>query len=81
LRYEDIYDRPVEMFQRVFDWLDFPFDDAIRARCASLAGAPTSIVKGAPKKQKWKEHNPAAIHRILPMIRPLMLEMGYDPDE
>lgn len=81
LRYEDIFDRPIAMFQHVFEWLDLPFDDAARARCAKLAGTPTSIVKGAPKKQKWKEHNPEAIERILPAIRPLMLEMGYDPND
>ena len=34
-------------------------------------------VKGVPKQQKWREHNPEPIERILPMIRPLMLEMGY----
>jgi len=81
LRYEDIFDRPVEMFRKVFEWLDLPFDEAVRKRCTMLADAPTSIVKGAPKKQKWKEHNPEAIHRILPLIRPLMLELGYDPDD
>ena len=81
LRYEDIFDRPVELFRKVFEWLDLPFDEAVRARCAGLADAPTSIVKGAPKKQKWKEHNPEAIERILPLISPLMLELGYDQDD
>lgn len=77
LRYEDLFERPVEMFQAAFEQLDVPFTDALRARCAHLQ--PTSIVKGAPKQQKWKEHNPEAIERILPMIRPMMLELGYDP--
>jgi hypothetical protein len=40
-----------------------------------------SIVKGGPQKQKWKAHNPEAIQRILPRIRPLMLELGYNPDD
>jgi len=78
LRYEDLFERPVEMFREAFERLDIPFDAALRERCAHLA--PTSIVKGKPKKQKWKEHNPDAIERILPMIRPMMEEMGYDPD-
>ena len=30
LRYEDIFDRPVEMFREVFARLDLPFDDAIQ---------------------------------------------------
>jgi hypothetical protein len=79
LRYEDIFERPVEMFQEAFVRLDIPFGENMRTRCANLR--PTSIVKGTPMKQKWKEHNPGAIQRILPLIRPLMLEMGYDPDD
>jgi hypothetical protein len=80
LRYEDIFDRPVEMFREVFERLDLPFEDAVKSRCETLNARPTSIVKGAPRKQKWKEDNPEAIERILPMIRPTMMELGYDPD-
>jgi hypothetical protein len=80
VRYEDIFDRPVEMFREVFARLDLSFDDAMRRRCASLGNRPTSIVKGAPMKQKWKEHNPEAIERVLPMIRPMMERLGYELD-
>lgn len=79
LRYEDLFERPVEMFRDAFERLDIPFDETLRARCAHLA--PTSIVKGAPKKQKWRENNPEAIERILPMIGPLMMELGYDAND
>jgi hypothetical protein len=78
LRYEDIFDRPVEMFREVFERLDLPFEDAVKSRCQTLNARPTSIVKGAPRKRKWKEHNPEAIERIVPVIRPLMEELGYD---
>lgn len=78
LRYEDLFERPVEMFREAFERLGVPFDEALRKRCEHLV--PTSIVKGKPKKQKWKEHNPEAIERILPMIRPMMRELGYDTD-
>jgi len=78
LRYEDLFERPVEMFREAFERLGVPFDDTLRRRCEHLA--PTSIVKGKPKKQKWKDHNPEAIERILPMIRPMMEELGYDCD-
>lgn len=78
LRYEDIFERPVEMFQEAFERLDVAFTPELHDRCANLQ--PTSIVKGAPKKQKWKEHNPEAIERIMPMIRPMMTELGYDAD-
>jgi hypothetical protein len=75
LRYEDIFERPVEMFRETFYRLGIPFTEALRARCRNLR--PTSIVKGAPKQDKWKDHNPAAIERVAERIRPLMLQLGY----
>ncbi len=66
------------MFRDVFDRLDLPFDEATRDRCAKLVQTPTSIVKGKPAKQKWKQSNPEVIERILPTIRPLMDELGYE---
>lgn len=80
IRYEDIFSHPVKMFMEVFERLNLPFDETVRNRCATLNARPTSIVKGAPGKDKWKEHNPEAIERILPVIRPLMRELGYDLD-
>lgn len=81
IRYEDIFERPVEMFREVFDWLELPFDARMEKHCAGLASKPTSIVKGVPMKQKWRQSNPDAIERILPTIAPLMREMGYDPND
>jgi hypothetical protein len=63
------------MFRELFERLDLPFAAAMRARCANLQ--PTSIVKGTPKKEKWKEHNREAIERILPAIAPMMQRLGY----
>ncbi len=76
LRYEDIFERPAEMFRAAFEQLGIPFTADLRARCAHLQ--PTSVVSGNPKKQKWKEHNPEAVERVLAMIAPLMRELGYD---
>ena len=76
LRYEDLFERPVPMFEALFERLGLPFDAAMRARCANLQ--PTSIVKGPPRKDKWKEHNGAAIERILPLIEPMMRRLGYE---
>jgi hypothetical protein len=78
LRYEDVFERPVEMFRGAFERLGVPFTPELRARCADLQ--PTSVVKGRPKRQKWKDGNPAAIERILPTIAPMMRELGYDLD-
>lgn len=80
VRYEDIFERPVEMFREVFEHLGVPFSDDMKSYCASLVARPTSVVKGKPARQKWKDNNPEAIERILPTIAPLMRELGYDPD-
>jgi hypothetical protein len=80
VRYEDLFDRPVEMFATMFDRLGVPFDDAVRARCANLADHPTSIVQGPPQRQKWKERNRDAIERIRPVIGPMMARLGYNVD-
>jgi len=79
LRYEDIFERPVAMFREVFEHLSLPFEADMERRCASLSSRPTSIVKGKPKKQKWRDSNPEMIERILPSIAPMMKRMGYDP--
>src|SRR5574340_234774 len=79
LRYEDLFERPVQMFREAFERLGVPFTADIAARCANLQ--PTSIVKGKPKRQKWREHNPEAVERVLPAIASLMRELGYDPDD
>ena len=78
MRYEDIFERPVEMFGTAFGQLGVPFTRDLQERCANLQ--PTSVVSGKPKRQKWKEHNPEAVERILPMIAPLMHELGYGTD-
>ncbi|MEP7207735.1 MAG: sulfotransferase [Casimicrobiaceae bacterium] len=80
VRYEDVFERPVEMFAHVFDRLDIPFDDALRTRCRSLSARPTSIVKGLPQRQKWKSNNPGAIERIEAQITPMMDRLGYGHD-
>jgi hypothetical protein len=80
IRYEDLYERPVQTFQQVFECLGLPFEDKVRARCATLLERPTSIVSGPPEQQKWRKRNREAILRILDPIRPTMLALGYDPD-
>lgn len=74
-------EQPVKTFERVFSRLGIPFDDKMRSFCATLDRRPTSIVTGPPRRQKWKTNNPEAIYRILDRIRPMMVELGYNPDD
>ncbi|NOR72215.1 MAG: sulfotransferase [Methylomarinum sp.] len=77
IRYEDLFEKPVEMFQDVFDQLELPFSDEVKSHCAQLNKRPTSIVNGLPKKEKWKTQNPEAIEKILPKIEPMMRKLNY----
>jgi hypothetical protein len=81
VRYEDILERPVDMFRDVFERLEIHFDDQLRSRCSSLHRRPTSIVNGPPRRSKWRGHNMQAVERILERIRPMMRQLGYDPDD
>ena len=78
LRYEDLFSRPVEMFEDVFEKLDIPFTDDVRQRCETLNKRPTSIVNGAPELEKWRQHNPQAIENIIDKICPMQKKLGYD---
>jgi hypothetical protein len=76
LKYEDLFERPVEMFEEAFEQLAVPFSSDMRKLCANLR--PTSIVKGNPQREKWRENNPDAINRIMPMIQPMLAKLDYD---
>ena len=78
IRYEDILDRPVDLFREVFGKLGVNFDARLEAHCASLDRRPTSIVSGPPRRQKWRERHPDEIERILPRIEPMMRQLGYE---
>jgi len=77
LRYEDIFERPVAMFEEAFERLGLAFDAPMRARCETLNQRPTSIVSGGPQLAKWRRKNPEAIARILDRIAPMQAELGY----
>ncbi|PZU51432.1 MAG: sulfotransferase [Thauera sp.] len=78
LRYEDLFERPVDMFRDVYARLDLAFTPDIEQRCRTLDQRPTSIVKGKPAKAKWKQQNPELIERILDRIAPMQTRLGYD---
>ena len=81
LRYEDIFDHPVEMFEQALSKMGLPLDSAVRRHSENLRSKPTSIVNGMPMQQKWRTCNPQAIKRILSSIEPIMRELGYDIHE
>ncbi len=80
IRYEDLFDRPVELFRDVYAKLDLEFSQEIERRCRTLDNKPTSIVTGPPARSKWKDRNPVAVDSVLSVIAPLMAELQYTMD-
>jgi Sulfotransferase family len=80
VRYEDTFDRPVDMFREIFARLELPFDEEILKRCETLLNRPRSVVSGDPRRGKWRERNREAIERILPTIAPMMERLNYSID-
>lgn len=78
IRYEDLLDEPVENFERVYERLALPFDSTIRDICSNLSKRPTSLVSGAPDREKWKKRNGALIESVADRLKPMLNELGYD---
>ncbi len=77
IRYEDLVDDPVNELARVMQWLDLPFEEAVRAKAAATSTTPINIVT-PPERGKWRRENPTEIEAILPLIEPTMAKLGYD---
>lgn len=78
IRYEDLLDRPVDTFARVFDRLGLAFDARLRGIVENLAARPTSLVAGAPERDKWKRRNGERIERVHEQLEPMLKRLGYD---
>ena len=78
VKYEDMVADPIRVFGDIFTRLGVPFDDKLKQLASDLDRRPTSIVNGPPQKQKWKKKNPKAIERIIDVIQPMMIKLGYD---
>ena len=75
LSYEELVAAPTEALGTVFNRLDLRYpSEAERA-----VSTPTRTALTAPRPEKWREQNPEAIERILPLVRPVEARLGYEP--
>ena len=77
LRYEDLVDDPVTEVGRILDFLGLDYEDDVRARAAATATTPINTVT-PPERGKWRRENPDEITAVIPLIAPVMREMGYE---
>lgn len=75
IRYEDLVADPAAVLPRIASFVQIGFERHL-GRFAQ--GLPQINVVSTPGREKWRQENPAAIHRILPLIEPMQLRLGYD---
>lgn len=77
LAYEDLVADPTGELERLFRRLDVPMTDAVRELARALPRTPSATALTAPRAGKWREQNPEAIERVLPLLRPTEARLGY----
>ena len=75
IRYEDLIADPGIILERVAGFFGLDFENDLARFAVRL---PRINVVSAPEQEKWREQNPEAIERILPLIDPMMQRLGYD---
>ena len=77
LAYEDLAASPVEELRGLFERLGLEFTGEVERFAAALPTTPGPTALTPPKREKWREQNPAEIERILPIVAPLEHRLGY----
>lgn len=75
--YEDILKSAADTFREIYKKIDLPFTDSIKRHCETLVANPYNAFS-TPRLEKWKEENRERIERIIPLITPTMIQMGYE---
>ena len=77
IRYEELIDDPVTQIGGVMGRLGLPYDAAVRRRAEAAGTTPINVVT-PPERGKWKRENPKEIEAVLPLIAPVMEQLGYE---
>ena len=77
--YERMFAEPLETARELYDRLGLEFTAGIESYAASLDRNPSSTALTAPRPDKWRQQNPEAIERILPLTEATERRLGYEP--
>jgi hypothetical protein len=77
LTYEDFVASPVDEVRRLFDALRVGWDSAVERYARELDRRPSATAVTPPRPDKWRQQNPDAIERILPLVRETERRLGY----
>ena len=75
IRYEALVAEPATALSHIASFVEIEYERDLE-RFAQ--GLPQINVVSAPDHEKWRRENPAAIQRILPLIEPMQIRLGYD---
>jgi hypothetical protein len=76
--YENLVGAPVDELERICGDLGVDFGESARAYASDLARAPAATALTEPRPDKWRDQNPAAVERILPLVGDTERRLGYD---
>lgn len=79
VRYEDMCEKPGEVVKNICDFVDIKYEDKLQEYAEKPPVVSTALFE-KPKNDKWKK-NQESIEKVLPMIEPMMNELGYGRTE
>ena len=77
LAYDELVSDPAAELERLFVQLGVAFTPGAERFAADLATNVSRTALSAPQPEKWREQNPDAIERILPLAAPTERRLGY----
>jgi hypothetical protein len=77
LAYEDLVASPADALRRVYDELGLSFTSAVERFAGELAERRSATSLTAPRREKWRERNEAAIGRVAPQLQAMERRLGY----
>jgi hypothetical protein len=77
LEYEDFVASPVDELRRLFESLDVRWSEKVEQYARELDKRPSATAVTPPRPDKWREQNPDAIERILPLVGETERRLGY----
>ena len=75
--YEDLIAQPVVELRRLHDGLGLTFTPTAEQFAAELLDNVARTSLTTPRQEKWREQNPEAIDRILPLVAETERRLGY----
>lgn len=77
VQYEDLVEAPVDVLRALFESLGVAWGDRPETFARELHERPSRTALTAPRPEKWREQNPDAVERILPLTAETERRLGY----